>query len=453
MSAQINRAEILMPPSTLDYAGTGLVQAATRFGIKHANGALRALICACGIAALNGYALPAQSQQLDAASQLTGPDAIGNRLESDAADKPDILDVDLQTGADAWKARLKERTGLDFGLDYNFLGFAATNAPDEDTSAAGAFRFYGTWELFNRGSPNNGSLVFKLENRHSFTSVPPTEFGFDIGSVSLTSSVFSDQGWRTTHLFWQQRFADGRGVAYIGFLDVTDYLDVYALASPWTGFSNLAFQTGSGTIGGLPDGALGAMVGGFLTDNVYAVGGIADANGDATDLAGEFDNFFNDFETFKSVELGWTTSQEELFLNNAHVTLWQIDERTASGSPDGWGINISLSGSTENGFLPFLRGGWSQDAGILYDASLSTGFGYTTTPGKSMLGVGLNWNRPNETTYGAGLDDQYIVEVFQQVQLTEGFEITPSIQYIQNPALNPSEDSNLLVGLRLRAAF
>lgn len=411
------------------------------------------LMCAGAAAALIGNALPAHAEEFDAASQLTGPYAVGNQLAADELDSPDFLDVDLTSGFKDWKAGIKERSGLDFGIDYNVLAYTASNSAGDDNTASGALRIFGTWEAFNRGEANNGSLVFKFENRHKFTNTAPTDFGINSGAVSLTSSVFSDQGWRATHLFWQQRFAAGRGVAYFGFLDVTDYVDVYALASPWTGFSNVAFQTGGGAMGGLPDGAFGAMVGGFLTDNFYASAGIADANADPTDLLGGIDSFFSDFETFKSFELGWTTSQDELFLNNAHVTLWQLDERKAAGSPGGWGVNFSLTGNAGNGFLPFVRGGWSEDAGLIYDASVSTGFGYTQNPGKSMLGVGLNWNRPNKTAFGAGLDDQYIVEVFQQLQLTENLEITPSIQYVKNPALNTSASSSTLFGLRLRAVF
>lgn len=408
---------------------------------------------ACAIALLLGSSAPVLAQQQDAATQLTGPDAVGNRLDSDKADKPKAQEAVTQKGADAWKARVKENTGLDFGIDYNVLGFAATNAPNEGSSASGAFRIYGTWELLNRGGPNNGSLVFKFENRHGFTDVAPTGFGFDLGYVGLPNTVYSDQGWRATHLFWQQRFAEGRGVAYVGFLDITDYVDVYALASPWSGFSNLAFQTGSGTIGNLPDGSLGAMVGGFLTTNFYAAGGVTDANSDATDLSVAFDNVKGRFETFKTFELGWTTSQPELFLNNAHLTFWQVDERKDAGVPEGHGVSFSLSASVGEGWLPFLRGGWGQGGGSIYEASLSAGFGYSQAPGKGMLGVGVNWSRPNKDTFGPNLDDQFTAEIFQQIQMTKNFEVTPSIQYIHNPALNPLDNSNLLVGLRMRVSF
>jgi porin len=389
----------------------------------------------------------------DATNELIGPDAVTSQLAADEEDKPDLLGIDAQAGIDEWKAGVKERTGLDFGVDYNSLGFAAIDSPGRSSAAGGVFRVFGTWELYNRGEVNNGSIVFKVENRHAYTDVAPSAFGSEVGYVGVTNTVFSDQGWRTTHLFWQQRFAGGRGISYLGFLDTTDYVDVYPLASPWSGFGNIAFENGSGAIGGIPDGALGAMVGGFLTDHFYLVGGFADANGDPTNLDDGFDSVFNDFETFKSLEFGWASKREEVFLNNAHVTFWQIDEKSELGIPDGWGVSFSLVSSNDDGWMPFLRGGWADDGGSLYEASVSTGFGYSPRPGQALLGLGLNWNRPNESTYEANLSDQYSLELFQQLQLTEGVEITPNVQVIRNPALEPSDDWSVFFGLRMRVAL
>ncbi|MCR9086862.1 MAG: carbohydrate porin [Rhodobacteraceae bacterium] len=384
---------------------------------------------------------------------LAGPDSTPSLLASDDEKKDDVLDVDLQYSWSERKASLKDRTGLDFGFDYNALGFVASDSLGEDTAGGGAFRFFGAWELVGRGSENNGSLVFKFENRHRYGNVAVTDFGSELGYAGLVSSVFSDQGWRTTHLYWEQNFADGRGVVYAGWLDVTDYVDVYALASPWQGFSNLAFQTGSGTIGGLPDGALGAAAGYFLNDNIYVAAGVADANADPTDPLAGWDTLFGQGETFKTFELGWTTGQKARFVNNAHVTVWQIDEREEAGTPEGQGVAFSFSQLVGQHWFPFLRGGWSDGGGSLYEAAASVGFGYTKDPSRSILGVGVNWSRPNEETFGVDLDEQVTIEAFQKWQLTEGIELTPSIQLIQNPALNPEEATLALFGLRLRAAF
>ena len=101
----------------------------------------------------------------EAASDLIGPDAVTSQLAADEKDKPDLLGIDAQAGFDEWKAGVKERTGLDFGIDYNSLGFAAIDSPGKSSAASGVFRVFGTWELYNRGEVNNGSIVFKVENR------------------------------------------------------------------------------------------------------------------------------------------------------------------------------------------------------------------------------------------------------------------------------------------------
>lgn len=392
------------------------------------------------------------AEERDAARELVGPASNENQLADDREEKPDLAG----TTDESWNARkagIKDSTGLDFGVDYNAQGVAATESPGANSVAAGAFRLFGTWDLVDRDGPDTGSLVFKLENRHNFTDVSPSGFAEDIGYVGLLSTVFNDSGWRATHLFWQQRFAQGRAVSYLGFLDVTDYVDLYELANPWTGFSNLAFQNGSGTIGGIPDGAFGAMVGGFLTENIYAVGGIVDANGDATALDDGLETFFDDFETLKTFELGWTQGRERLLLDNAHLTVWQIDERDDAGTSDGWGVSVSLSGVVGKSWLPFLRGGWARDGASFYEAAVSVGFGYSLQPGRDVLGVGLHWSRPNSDTYGEALRDQYTVEAFQLWQVTQRLQVTPNVQLIKDAAQNPDEDFTALFGLRVRYAI
>ncbi len=395
---------------------------------------------------------PSFAEDRDAARDLSGPASTENQLAEDREEKPDLAG----TTDESWNARkagIKESTGLDFGVDYNALGFAATESPGKSSAASGAFKVYGTWDMVDRDGPDTGSLVFKFENRHNYTDVAPSAFAGEIGYAGVVSTVFNSAGWRATHLFWQQRFAAGRGVSYIGFLDVTDYVDLYELANPWTGFSNLALQNGSGTIGGIPDGAFGVMVGGFLTEQVYAVGSIADANGDATDLGDGLETFFDDFETFKSFELGWTQGRERLLLDNAHLTVWQIDERDDAGTSEGWGVSFSLAGVVGESWLPFLRGGWARDGASFYEAAVSVGFGYSLQPGRDVLGVGLHWSRPNSDTYGEALRDQYTVEAFQLWQVTQRLQVTPNVQLIKDAAQNPDKDFTALFGLRVRYAI
>ena len=104
-------------------------------------------------------------------------------------------------------------------------------------------------------------------------------------------------------------------------------------------------------------------------------------------------------------------------------------------------------------WIPFLRLGYAKDAGTLLERTLSTGFAYQTVPGGNQLGVAYNFGVPNESTWGPGLDDQHTLEVFYRIQLWKEIAITPDIQYIRNPALNPDDDDLWVFGLRARLAF
>ena len=69
------------------------------------------------------------------------------------------------------------------------------------------------------------------------------------------------------------------------------------------------------------------------------------------------------------------------------------------------------------------------------------------------LGIGLNWARPSVEAYGTALNDEYTAELYYRYQLTQLFSITPDIQYLVNPALNPDKGNVLVVGLRGRLSF
>jgi len=392
-------------------------------------------------------------EQTRRVASVPGPDAVENQIRDDWEIKPNFFDADLLKPYEELKSDLYDATGIRFGGDYSALYFHATDSLDDRNAASGMLRFYGSWDLIGRDADNTGALIYKVENRHAYTDVAPNGLGSEVGYVGFLNPPFSDQRWRMTNLFWRQRFLDQRLSVVVGYLDVTDFVDAYALASPWTGFGNLVFSTGSATIALPNDASLGIGLGGYITDNFYAIGSLVDANADPTDPLDGFDTFFNDFETFKSLEIGWTTGRDALLLNNVHVTFWQVDERDAAGTPDGWGVNVSASAWIDERWLPFVRAGWAQDGGSLLEGSVSAGFGYQRERGGNVLGFAFNWGRPNRDTFGGGLSDQWTGEIFYRWQLTQNVQLTPSVQLLVDPALNPDQDVIGVFGLRARVTF
>lgn len=396
------------------------------------------VVWASFLAVIPAYAQNGAAAPTDA--NFGGPDAVENQLSTDHA---------LNFGAEIRK-RLEQEAGFTFGLDYSALGLAATNSPGANSAGGGIARIYGSWELFGRGTPDNGALVFKGEHRHSYSRVPPSAFGFNTGYVGIYNPPFNDQGFRLTNLYWRQRFANGNTTVTAGFLDVTDYVDAYALASPWTGFGNLVFSTGSATIGLPNDATLGIAAGFMLTKHLYAIVGVADANADPTKPFKGFNQLFDESQFFKSLEIGWTSSKERLVLDNVHATIWHTDGSTIFAVPAGWGIALSAAYFFQDKWHLFARGGFAEDGGTLLQASVGGGVGYVFGEKGHLLAGGINWGRPNASTFGPGLRDQWTGELFLRLSVTENITITPDVQLIINPALNPGAQAIGVFGIRGR---
>ena len=388
--------------------------------------------------------------------EFGGPDAVENQIKSDAAITDSFLNKQLSPSYYDFKNKLVEKYGLSFQIDYSYQYRYASEVLSgaEDDSAAGMIRFFGAWELIGDSNGNSGALVWKGEHRHRTTNDPPSSLSFNSGYAGIIDPPFNNNGLRLTNFYWRQRIQEPRITITAGLLDVTDYVDAFALGSPWTHFSNLVFSTGSASIDLPNEATIGIAAGAMLSNNFYLIGGITNANSDPTDPLDGFDSL-NDNEFFKSVEIGWTSSADRIILDNFHLTYWQIDEREKTNTPDGWGVNWSASYFISDSWMPFLRGGYTKDSGSLLENSLSVGVGYQPIEqrNKNLLGIAVNWGEPNDSTFGSGLDDQYTFELFYRLQLTKEIAITPDIQYIVDPALNPDDSNSWYFGVRSRIVF
>jgi porin len=386
--------------------------------------------------------------------QFGGPDSVQGQLAEDARIRASWTGISPLESYFAWKERVREEYGFSFSLDYTSGLLAPTNTiSGRDLFSSGAVRFYGSWDLIGRESGNTGSFIWKVEHRHRYTDVPLNGAASDIGYAGAILAPHNNAGTRLTNLYWKQNLNEGRVEIVAGMLAATDWVDLYALASPWNGFANLAFSTGSAALPLPDDAALGLYVNAMLTDQLYVIGGFVDANANSTDPFNGFDTFFNDHEYFKSIELGRTTSRDRFYLDNTHLTFWHVDERELAGVSDGWGANFSYAHAFDDRWMPFLRAGYADDGGSVLQKSVSAGLGYQLEDQKSLLGFGVNWGEPNEDTFGPDLGDQVAVELFSRLQMTRNFEITPSIQWLNNPALNPAADQSWIFGLRARMFF
>jgi porin len=105
------------------------------------------------------------------AQGLGGPSSVQADLEpGDGLTDPQFrsnFPRNITPGYFAWKDRLAQDHGFKFNFDYLALG-QSSNADLGSGKASGRIaRFYGSWQ-----ATENGSLTFKIENRHAYGAVP-----------------------------------------------------------------------------------------------------------------------------------------------------------------------------------------------------------------------------------------------------------------------------------------
>lgn len=358
-----------------------------------------------------------------------------------------------------WKESLEENYGLSLSSDYNAYGLTSDGVMDgtDDSAGSGVFRLMGSW-----AATENGSLNFKIEHRHAYTDTAPKWWGMNnAGMGSMTGANFSDQGARVTNLYWRQNFNDGQTIVWAGFLDVTDYLDAYAQASPWTDFTNLTLGTGGGTMALPDDASFGLAAGHMLSDNIYVLGGVVDATGksDMDEFTDNVDAFFSENIYHKSIELGYTgAGQGRIYLDNVHVSYWHQDGGSRHDAPgfegeDSEGVNFSASFMMGK-WMPFIRAGVSEGSAPLLSESVTVGTGYYGLLKEGdTFGVAMQIGKANKDQFGHD-DEQKIGQVYYKIPVTDYLQIIPDVQFVDNgamaQAMGQTSSNEVILGLRAR---
>ena len=392
----------------------------------------------------------------DSIPEFGGPGSVGVQLKDDNQ-TPATGDFikDNMPGWFSIKQEMVEKHGLAYGLNLSTLYQSASASLGDDAAWGGIVQLPASWTVLNRGGKNTGTIVFKVENRSKLsTDLSPQDLGIQgIGAASIVGTQFSDKGWILTNLFWQQALNDGRFKYVVGQIDNTDFMDVYGMINPQTSFMNLSFSTNP-TIG-IPDQGFGGGLGTLIGENIYLAASLMDAAGDPSDPLESLDQFFDNNEYFKHIEIGYTTSPDRIYFDNIHFVYWESDAQAKStGESKGSGWTFSYATFIDDKYLPFLRIGDSDGGGgALLERMVSAGLGIYNGDTRELFGIGLSYGKASEDPvggFGTNLDPQYSGEIFYRFQLSQHLAITPDLQVIIDPVLNPAESSVFVAGVRLR---
>jgi porin len=292
--------------------------------------------------------------------------------------------------------------------------------------------------------------VATVDHRHAFTDTPPgTPAISTLGYVGLTGTLYSDIDWRVVNLNWQQSLNDGNAGLMIGRYDPNDYMNILGSLNPWTLWSNISVMLDSSQVYG--DSSWGIAGGNWFDNQWYFTAGLNDANGSVGDSL-EF--FAGGAEFFKWFEFGWSPGKENRYFKNVHFTTWHVDEREDVGYSSGQGIMLAANWTWNETYMPYVRAGWSDGAeeNKFYDRSLTLGFLYKHWGRSDTGGLAINWGRIPDKVI-AGAPDQTTIEAFWRLQFAQNLEITPSLQYLIDPALNAETNDIWVFGLRARITF
>ena len=350
---------------------------------------------------------------------------------------------------------LLQQYGLMIGGSEGILGQDFSNSLTNDHGAVGQkFTLNAAQQLLWKGTPEALWIDMVVEDRGPVgTEFAPLQAGLRTGSSTATAPTWGEFNLGVTQLYLRQNLFDNHFQYTFGKIFAPNYVNPYPLFDDNRQYLNQIFTT-SVTIP-VPLRGFGAVAAWFPTNyGLYAKGGIYTVYSDDTGFTA--DSFFNRPEYFRHLELGWSgiaangtpiQARGPMDANNFSVTLWDKDAEQ-NGPPAAHGVAFNANYLVQPNLMLFGRGGWSE--GWQLDRNLSFGAAWRPTQEYSdLLGVGGGWAQPANPN----LRDQYIFETFYRFQLTTQLAITPDVQWILHPTLNPNAGSIWVASLRMRLAF
>jgi porin len=417
------------------------------------------LALAVGIAPATAQEPDSAQAQRSLSGGFGGPKEMAREMEVDNTPRERAyrLPIRVMDGWYAWKADLTERTGFQFNINYNAAFTSASDAIQEGDptwAAGGILEVSAGWTLLGRESGNTGTLFAKVVSRHAIGSDrTPMFLGFSTGYYGLPGTGFREYDIRTVELNWVQTLFDRRLHFAVGKVDPTNYFNFHGLVVPWRHFMGYGSSV-SGTVS-WPDQGWGAVVSVRPTEQIYVMGGLHDPQGDAFEDGTFFDagSVIWDGRLFKALEVGWVPSFPERYFRKISLAYWHADEfETASGGTSATGSGWALSSHWffDDTWAPYLRYAWSDGNGFnaFYKKQFQAGVGRVAR-NYDMLGVSVSWSDTNIPDS----DSQYTGEVFYRFVLTQHLELTPNLQIIGNPTLNPGKDWMTYLSFRARMTF
>jgi porin len=386
--------------------------------------------------------------------EFGGPESVTSELKRNDTERESVYQFDnaqrLLAPYFDWKRQVKDDNGLALGFQfYSLYQKASSSLAGRDDDALGnIFRFQGSWTIFKRDNGNAGRIEYRVESRSNIGGFQaPGSLGSATGIATLAPGfAYSDNfDLDLAVINWTQIFGNGRAAYAVGRLGFDVYLDAFPFQTFSRGFVNRSFVVNP-TIPTTGIGALGGVVKGFVSDNVWIGAQMHDANA----VSGDFDfDTVQEGEWIKAVEVGYVPSFAQRNTHRVQFTYWEKDARVLAGTSKGRGWAVSAAYQLNERYFPFVRFGHSDGGGgVAAEDAFSAGLEITQRF-DHIWSLGAGWAKPSRDTFGPGLDNETVLETSYKFQLSKNFSLTPDVQIVFNPANDPGESSIWVVGIRM----
>lgn len=310
-----------------------------------------------------------------------------------------------------------------------------------------SLNIYSEWELLQCPG-NEGTLyLFYLHESDSFGN-SAGQFANAIGTTILPNDDVGASTNALAHFAWTQKFFDGMVELSAGQLALKIMVDQNDYAG-WDRVSFVAGPLSGNQVRNFPIAALGLDTTVHMTEDLQVSMTVADADGFP---------FYPDFNSFgrRFVYLpGFVYTPEICGLGKGRyeVNFSHIErtERFGGAGPSSSVWLVSLQQELSPKLSTFLRFGTGDGRRTAVRQSFATGVVLTQFLGynNDWLGLGFMWQDPTDLARR----NDYGMEVFWRLQLTENIHFTPDVQLFFDPSQSPSRDIEAAFGLRIGMSF